>query len=680
MIRHSAARLSLALALALPALPACQRQSMAAAPVDAAPDAIEPASNLNLNLTEVLLSRDTVPAGETVEVRVLTKNASGAKTSFKNVRLQLGLRGGSSLGTFGGIQAREGGVYAIEFTARRAGTPAEVEIRINGEVPHGSAPKLTVVPGPVSLAQSLVTVSPPSVRAGTGAKVVFKALDQLGNQLATGGLNVAFSINGGTSSGDFGPVTDHQDGTYSAEFTGLAAGGPSPVLAKVGGGGVTSPLPAVTVTAGAFSPLMTQITASDAAVRSGENAEITIVAKDAYGNRINEGGQSFQLQLLDGTSTGAFGPVRDLQNGTYSAAFTGWAAGTPARITATSGGQTVGTSAPIAVTGGEHDPSKSSLACAASKITLGGSLVCTLTVKDRHGNPSAAGAAPEFALEGGSSEGEFAAAQSPAPGVYTSVFNATKAGSPAKVAATIDGSQAAAAAPTIEILFPSLTESSISLDADEVSSGKNTTARFQARDASGQPIPAEGLRVEFTPLGAGAAPAEGDGSSSVEIGAVQDRGGGLYVATVTGQRAGAPAKITAKINDQAFDGDKPSLTVTAGALTRIQIESAPDGTGRSVGAQDIQDGASFKVHLIGRDAAGNFVSNIKASGWSLSDQRFGSLSERSGPATELLVSRSVASEDGVRIKATYAGPPALIAESGPLQVKGPPPSAPELVR
>ncbi|MCM2281082.1 MAG: Ig-like domain-containing protein [Bdellovibrionaceae bacterium] len=661
----------------------CQKQATTPSSVDAtgeAPVGTEPASNLNLNLTETVLSRDTVPAGEKVKVEVVTKNASGAKTSFKNVRVQLNLRGGSSLGTFSEVVASGNGVYTAEFTARRAGTPAQLEVLINGTAPEGQPPKITVVPGPASREQSLVLVSQTQVKAGASARVAFKAQDSLGNQLSSGGLNVSFALNGGTSQGQFGPVTDHQDGTYSAEFTALVAGGPAPVLAKIGGENVTSPLPAITVTPGPFSPLMTQISVPTTQVKSGEGIEISITAKDAYGNRLLEGGQTFQVALSEGSSTGTFGPVRDLGNGMYVATFTGWTAGSPTRITAISTGQTVGTSALIHVTAGNHDPSRSSIACAASKITLGGSFVCTLTLKDQYENLTTVETLPIFALTDGTSGGEFAPAQSSTPGIYTSVFTAKKDGSPTRVIAAVGDRPATSASPLLEVLFPSLTHSSLLLETTQIGSGKNTSIRFQARDANGVDIAAEGLTVTFTPANAQSNTPPAAGTSTAEIGAVQDRGAGLYVANVTGVRAGSPIPITAQINGRAFAGTPPSLTVTAGELAHLFIETAADGSGRTIGAQELDDGQSLRAHLVGRDAADNFVAELKASSWSLSDARFGSLSQNSGSSTEFFANRAATNEAGVRIRAFYPGPPALTAESGVLRTRNLPSSIQGLVR
>jgi sugar lactone lactonase YvrE len=102
------------------------------------------------------------------------------------------------------------GSYAVTASVSGVATPASFT--------------LTNDPGTVSLSQSRVTVSPTSIQAGSTATVTLTAEDANGNQETGGGLTVAFSLGTGNGSGTFGAVTDHGNGTYTATFTGTAAG------------------------------------------------------------------------------------------------------------------------------------------------------------------------------------------------------------------------------------------------------------------------------------------------------------------------------------------------------------------------------------------------------------------------------------------------------------------------
>jgi photosystem II stability/assembly factor-like uncharacterized protein/uncharacterized protein YjbI with pentapeptide repeats len=59
------------------------------------------------------------------------------------------------------------------------------------------------------------------------------------------------------------------------------------------------------------------------------------------------------------------------------------------------------------------------------------------------------------------------------------------------------------------------------------------------------------------------------------------------------------------------------LNIGAGAPSKIQVETAADGSGTLVPAQNLPAGTSTTVFLISRDAGGNFVANVPAWTWSL---------------------------------------------------------------
>jgi Invasin, domain 3/Domain of unknown function (DUF4214) len=109
------------------------------------------------------------------------------------------------------------------------------------------AATLSDQPGPYSLAQSLVLVSPSSIPSGGAATVTLYARDTNGNLETSGGLTVAFTP-GNNAIGTVGSVTDNGNGTYTATFTGTEVGSTA-ITATIDGNAVTSTLPIITVTA-----------------------------------------------------------------------------------------------------------------------------------------------------------------------------------------------------------------------------------------------------------------------------------------------------------------------------------------------------------------------------------------------------------------------------------------------
>src|SRR5205085_11561021 len=81
----------------------------------------------------------------------------------------------------------------------------------------------TVKLGAVSAAQSTVGASLSLVSPGSPARVTLTARDAGGNPETSGGSPFSFGLGTGTGSGTFSNLTDHNDGTYTATFTGTTS-------------------------------------------------------------------------------------------------------------------------------------------------------------------------------------------------------------------------------------------------------------------------------------------------------------------------------------------------------------------------------------------------------------------------------------------------------------------------
>jgi hypothetical protein len=91
--------------------------------------------------------------------------------------------------------------------------------------------------------------------------------------------------------------------------------------------------------------------------------------------------------------------------------------------------------------------------------------------------------------------------------------------------------------------------------------------------------------------------------------------GDLKSAVFTAHGSGT-AVITAN-SSTANSVSSGTITVTAGAPTQVQVETAADGSGTIVPAQTVVTGHSVTMFAIRRDAYTNFVDNIAASTWTL---------------------------------------------------------------
>src|SRR5215472_3924629 len=277
--------------------------------------------------------------------------------------------GGSVIG--GSATTNASGVAAVGSWKLGTVTGANTMSATVGSLSHTFT--ATAVPGPVNLAQSLVTVSPSDTLAsGTLITLTLQAKDSFANNLTTGGATVAFSVTGGTSTGSLSSVTDHGNGTYTATFTGIVAGTATALHATIGGLPVTSTIPALTVKPGALSLAVTTVSVDSTSLASGHVTQVRVLARDGAGNSLGSGGLTVVFSTSGGASTGNFGTVVDSGTGTYTVPFTGLLAGTATTIHVSISGNPVTNTLPlITVVPGAPSAARSTVTVATGTVASG---------------------------------------------------------------------------------------------------------------------------------------------------------------------------------------------------------------------------------------------------------------------------------------------------------------------
>ncbi len=152
-----------------------------------------------------------------------------------------------------------------------------------------------------------------------------------------------------------------------------------------------------------------------------------------------------------------------------------------------------------------------------------------------------------------------------------------------------------------------------------VNGGSNVTAGtgfsviVQAQDAGGNPVNVTastgvslGLKTGTGTLGGTTTGSISNGHSSVTITGV----------TYTKAESGVVLTASRTSGMSLTAGDSAPFTVVAGAATQVRVETAANGSGSVVAAQNLTSGNSLTVYAISRDGAGNFVANVAAT-WSL---------------------------------------------------------------
>jgi hypothetical protein len=372
------------------------------------------------------------------------------------------------------------------------------------------------------------------------------------------------SLAGGTSAGTFGAVTETATpGTYTATFTGTAAGTAGTLTVSVTGVTLTTH-PTVTVTPGPVSAANSTVSFASPTVASGGTDGVTVVVKDAAGNAVGGlASAAFAFSLSGGTSGGSFGPVTATgAAGTYTATFTaGATAGTASGLTATVSGVALNTHPTVQVTAGGVSGANSTVSFASASVASGGTDPVTIVVEDSAGNAVAGlpAGAFSFSLSGGASAGSFGAVSATAtPGTYTATFTGTTAGSASTLTATVSG-VALATQPAVTVTVGSVSgaTSAANFATPTVAVGGTDLLTVVVKDGSGNVV--SGLAGSAFGFGVSG------GASAGTLGPVTETATpGTYTATFTATAAGTVSTLTATVTGVTL-ATRPTIQVTGGA-------------------------------------------------------------------------------------------------------------------
>ena len=149
------------------------------------------------------------------------------------------------------------------------------------------------------------------------------------------------------------------------------------------------------------------------------------------------------------------------------------------------------------------------------------------------------------------------------------------------------------------------------LASQNVTSGTSITIYAISRDAYGTfiaNVPADAWTLENITGGVVSADlvASADRRSATFTGRLK---GSTVVSVVYGSLASVPSGTL--------------TVVVAGSPSQIRVESIANGTGTVITDRSLASGNAFTVYAVGRDAAGNFISNLTAESWSLQNKTGG---------------------------------------------------------
>lgn len=203
--------------------------------------------SLSLTNSMVTLSNSTVQSGSNLNIFVQTRDNAGNLLTAGGHAITFSYSSGTSTANITGITDLGNGTYTAVLNGVLAGTASTVQTFINSAPVTSTPPTFTVTPGPISVATSLITVSPANVYSGYISTLTLTSKDAAGNLITTGGHTVALAYAGGVSTGVLSATTDVGDGTYTRTFTGRISGSATTITATIDTIAVTSAAPTITV-------------------------------------------------------------------------------------------------------------------------------------------------------------------------------------------------------------------------------------------------------------------------------------------------------------------------------------------------------------------------------------------------------------------------------------------------
>ena len=456
-----------------------------------------------------------------------------------------------------------------------------------------------------------------SLTAGSSITVYAITRDSLNNFAANTPADVwsLQSITGGVVAADLVPSVDHRSAVFTAHAVGSAN------IRATSGALVATPSGTITVTAGAATRVRVE-TAADGSgtivpaqsLAAGSSITVYAITRDTSNNFVsNTAADVWGLQnITGGVVAGDLVPSVDHR----SAVFTAHASGS-ANIRATSGALATTASGTITVTAGtavrvrvETAADGSGTVVPAQSLSAGSSITVYAITRDTSNNFVANAAADVWSLQnitGGVVAGDLV----PSVDHRSAVFTAHAAGS-ANIRAT-SGALAATASGTIT-----------------VTAGVAIRVRVEtAADGSGTVVPAQSLAAGSS-ITVYAITRDTSNNfvsnAAADVWSLQNITGGVVagdlVPSVDHRSAVFTAHATGSANIRATSGalattTSGTITVTAGAATRVRVETAADGSGTIVPAQSLSAGSSITVYAVTRDTSNNFVANAAADVWSL---------------------------------------------------------------
>jgi hypothetical protein len=572
------------------------------------------------NGSGAVVTAQNLTSGSTLTVFSITRDAAG--NFVENVAADSWALINKTGGVVDGDLVVAGDSRSATLTGTLVGT-AQIEATegVLAKTPSGI---VTVVVGAASQVRvetaangSGAVVGAQNLTSGSTLTVFSITRDAAGNFIANVAADSWALINktGGVVDGDLVPAGDSRSATLTGNLVGTARiEATEGVLAK-------TPSGVITVIAGAATGVRVETAANGSGavvgaqnLASGSALTVFSITRDAAGNFVeNVAADSWALiNKTGGVVDGDLVVAGDSRSATLTGAIVG-----TAQIEATEGVLAKTPSGIVTVVAGaasqvrvETAANGSGAVVGAQNLTSGSTLTVFSVTRDAAGNFVANVAADSWALinkTGGVVDGDLVVAGDSRSATLTGTLVGT-----AQIEAT-EGVLAKTPSGVVTVVVGAASQvrvetaangSGAVVGAQNLTSGSTLTVFSVTRDAAGnfiENVAADSWALINKTGGVvdGDLVAAGDNKSATLTGTLV---GTAQIEATEGVLAKTPSGI---------------ITVIAGAATGVRVETAANGSGAVVGAQNLTSGSTLTVFAVTRDAAGNFVENVAADSWAL---------------------------------------------------------------
>jgi adhesin/invasin len=434
------------------------------------------------------------------------------------------------------------GTYTALLTASTTEETATISGAINGEMIFQTATVEFVsdAGGPADPGTTRITAQPTVIAAdGLDASIVtVEARDAWGNPLTSGGDDVTLDA----SEGSLSTVTDHGDGTYSAELTSIATG-TATVTGTINGDDINDWVVVEFVTSVEADASQSTMEANPDLLPADGSAVsvITVQAADANGDPLSSGGDSVALETTLGTLAAT---VTDHGDGSYSTTLTAPTTAGVAEVSGTLNGEPIGMTVEVTFYDPNiADPGQTSISAYPGSITANGISQSVIHVEAHNAGGDPVGSGGDTIVLNTSAGTIGSSVTDHGDGTYTALLTSSTTIETATVTGTINGEVISDAAGVHFVADeggpadPLATRVSANPTVILADGTATSTITVEARDAWGNPIGVGGSIVTIATNAGG-------------ISGVEDHEDGTYTAELTASTTPGTATITATIDGQ----------------------------------------------------------------------------------------------------------------------------------